>query len=120
MALTASELLNVFPVDTRVNRLGWGLDVHLGYLARHAGLCAVVDHAMPVHHPMASGYDGQLARAQRDAWYGTLPPAARLFRQLVCSPLTRTVRAASTYDPRSNPTSARLSEDVATSAASDR
>ncbi|HEY1794429.1 MAG TPA: hypothetical protein VGG34_16055 [Opitutaceae bacterium] len=73
------------PIDTTVNAMGWGLDVHLGYLARRLGYAALVDHDVVVETDRGSGYDRLRARDERDAWYRTLPASARLFRRLSCS-----------------------------------
>jgi hypothetical protein len=75
-------LRRMCPVDLEVNRIGWGLDVYLGYLALASGRRSVVDDEVCVHHPWPSGYAKDDARRQRDRWFRTLPRAARAFRLL--------------------------------------
>jgi len=70
------------PVDLSENRLGWGLDRQLGYLALRAGLRSVVDHRLTVVHEGSSGYDTAEAGRQRDAWVATLEAPARRFHWL--------------------------------------
>ena len=74
------QLLRALPLDTRVNRCGWGVDVYLGYLTLCNRQRTVVDHDTLVHHPDATGYSRDDARQQRDAWFSTAPLPARLFR----------------------------------------
>lgn len=63
----------VAPVDTRINPLGWGLDVHVALGARRAGLRCVIDDRVRVTHDFGSGYDQTLAHTQWKAWLATLP-----------------------------------------------
>jgi hypothetical protein len=78
------------PVDTSVNRIGWGLDVYLGFLALRRGLRSVVDDALCVEHPMSSGYALPDARSQRDRWFRRQGASARCFRLLSGSNLAKT------------------------------
>jgi len=77
-----SLLEQMTPVDLAVNSHGWGLDVHLGYLAVANGMRTLADDAVRVHHPKSTGYGIDVAREQRNAWYRTLSPAARRFRAI--------------------------------------
>jgi GT2 family glycosyltransferase len=79
------ELLErLCPIDTRLNALGYGLDVQLGYLAMRHGLASVVDDALTVEHPVGSGYSRDQARDQWRRWRRTeLTAPARLFHRLV-------------------------------------
>jgi hypothetical protein len=70
------------PVDPALNRLGWGLDVYLGYLALRAGRRAVVDDGLTVVHHQGTGYSVDEARRERDRWFATLGAQARAFRRL--------------------------------------
>jgi hypothetical protein len=88
-----TELLrDLCPVDLRLNRIGWGLDVQLGYSAFAHGLRVVVDDAVEVRHPVESGYAKDDARRQRDAWFRTLSIHARLFRLLTGMKWSHTAR----------------------------
>lgn len=81
-ATRAFLLRQLCPIDTTRNRLGWGLDVQLGYLTRHAGLLSVVDDRIEVQHPPETGYSRVAARHERSAWQAGLPQRPRLFHQL--------------------------------------
>jgi hypothetical protein len=65
------------PIDTRVNALGWGIDVHLSLSAHIAGLRCVIDDGVEVGHDFGSGYAYDEAHAQWKAWLATQPPAVR-------------------------------------------
>jgi hypothetical protein len=72
------------PVDTRLNALGHGLDVQLGYLAMRARLASVVDDGLTVGHPLGSGYRADEASSQWRRWRrAELSRRARLFHWLV-------------------------------------
>ncbi len=88
-AARKSLLDRVCPVDLEVNRLGWGIDVLLGYHAARQGGISLVDDAVEVHHPVTTGYGIAQARAQRNAWFAGFSPRARRFRQLATLPLLR-------------------------------
>lgn len=70
------------PVDPAVNTMGWGLDLQLGYLAHAAGLRCVVDDAVEVRHPRATGYPKAEASRQRRNWVAAQSPAARRFHRI--------------------------------------
>lgn len=77
-------LQGLCPVDTRLNALGYGLDVQLGYLALRDDLTSVVDDGLTVDHPVGSGYSRDEARRQWRRWTRTeLTAPARLFHRLV-------------------------------------
>lgn len=63
-AVTAEVFREVYPVDVDLNRMGWGIDLHLGHAAYQRGLTCVVDDGLEVEHPMDCGYDTRVARAQ--------------------------------------------------------
>ncbi len=81
-AVRSSILQQLCPVDTRLNRRGWGLDVQLGYIARHHGWHVVVDDRLQVNHPRSTGYSRTDAWRERGQWQAALPPASRLFHRL--------------------------------------
>jgi hypothetical protein len=81
-ATRASLLRQLCPIDTKRNRLGWGLDVQLGYLTRHARLRAVVDDRLEVRHPQSTGYSRPAAGRERGAWQAQLPREPRWFHRL--------------------------------------
>lgn len=81
-ALRSSILHQLCPVDTSLNRRGWGLEVQLGYIARHHRWCTVVDDRIEVRHPRSTGYCRQAAWRERGAWQAALPPIPRLFHRL--------------------------------------
>lgn len=88
-ATRASILHRLCPIDTRLNRRGWGLEVQLGYLARVAGWHAVIDDRIEVNHPRNTGYCRDTAWRERGAWQAALPPAPRLFHRLARRPLIK-------------------------------
>ena len=75
-------LEKIYPVDAAINRMGWGIDVYLGYYAFKQGLLSVVDDRVRVEHPIESGYCSDTARKQRDQWLTTLPSKAQRFQRL--------------------------------------
>lgn len=81
-AVRSSILQQLCPVDLRLNRRGWGLDVQLGYIARHHGWHVVVDDRVQVNHPRSTGYSRSDAWRERGQWQAALPPAPRLFHRL--------------------------------------
>ncbi len=81
-AVSKDILSGLCPVDTKINYLGHGLDIYLGYLAMASGKHNVVDHDIIVIHPDGSGYNDVLARKQRDRWYRTKSGKSRIFHCL--------------------------------------
>ena len=81
-AVRTSLLRQLCPIDTRVNQLGHGLDIYLGFLALQSAHHSVVDDRIMVTHPQISGYDQVEARRQRDAWFAQKDKAARQFHNL--------------------------------------
>lgn len=63
----------VCPIDTSVNRLGWGIDLALSHFARVERLLILVDDRIRVVHPGGSGYNRDEALRQMRAWHATLP-----------------------------------------------
>ncbi|MEM8860476.1 MAG: hypothetical protein AAGD96_19305 [Chloroflexota bacterium] len=82
-AVRQSLLEALCPIDTQKNKLGWGLDVYLGYLTLKAGLKSVVDDQITILHDGTSGYDTVQAREQYNRWYAEHCAPAQRFRKLV-------------------------------------
>ena len=80
----------VAPVDTTVNALGWGLDVHLSWRARVAGYRPVIDDGIEVQHEFGAGYAHGPALAQMKAWLETQSYAARRGHKLLFRSFSQT------------------------------
>jgi|GEM_PF-1451425 len=63
----------ICPVDTSVNRLGWGLDVALSYYCLKEDLLILVDSRIPVEHPAGTGYNREEAERQMKVWFSLIP-----------------------------------------------
>jgi hypothetical protein len=92
LAARLELLRGLVPVDTTVNALGWGVDVHLSWRARVARYRCVIDDGIEVQHEFGAGYTHSAARAQMKAWLQTQSFAARrghklLFRSFSQTPL---------------------------------
>lgn len=81
-AARLTVLQRLCPIDTAVNRIGWGVDVYLGYLALQTGLASFVDDRIIVTHPLETTYSVTEARRQYRNWFAQHPPSARFFRWL--------------------------------------
>lgn len=82
-AVRTKLLLELCPIDTRINYIGWGIDVHLSCLAIKNGLITVVDdHVIIEHKPSENQVFRKDARKQRNAWYQQLSKKDRLYRRL--------------------------------------
>lgn len=88
------HLLADLPLEPEVNRIGWGIDVYLGFLALRGGLVSVVDHRRPVDHPIRTGYAKRDARDQMNAWLARRPWPGRLFRFITKLPFAHSPLAA--------------------------
>lgn len=66
-------LEQVCPIDVRLNKLGWGVDLALCHFARVSGLLVLVDDRVRVVHPGGTGYNKEEALRQMRAWHATLP-----------------------------------------------
>ena len=77
-------LEKVCPVDTSLNRLGWGIDLVLSHFARLEKLLVLVDDRIRVVHPGGSGYNKEEALRQMRAWQASIPgyTSPRHFRPL--------------------------------------
>ena len=63
----------LFPVDTRLNLFGWGVDVALCHFARISGDLIIVDDGVKVLHPKGTGYNREEAMRQMRTWHNTIP-----------------------------------------------
>lgn len=70
------------PIDPSLNRLGWALDVHLGYLTLKSGLRSVVDDGIQIRHAPGRGYQDEEAREQAEKWLTAQGPNAFRFWKL--------------------------------------
>ena len=66
-------LEEIMPVDTSLNRMGWGIDLALSHVARIKGLLVLIDDRIRVLHPKGTGYDRDAALAQMRAWLASVP-----------------------------------------------
>ncbi len=81
-ATRAGLLRELCPIDLSLNAMGWGIDMHLGYLTLRRARRTVVDDRIEVKHPRSTGYSKSIAGQQRIAWTAALPPAARRFHRI--------------------------------------
>lgn len=82
-AVRTDILLELLPIDTLVNNIGWGVDIYFSYLASKKGLITVVDDQVIVEHKPSENQEFRnRARNQRNAWYKLLDKKARLYRSL--------------------------------------
>lgn len=66
-------IAEIMPVDTNVNRMGWGIDNSLSHIARIKNLLVLVDDRIRVLHPRGTGYNKDIALAQMKQWLGSFP-----------------------------------------------
>ncbi|MEQ9402700.1 MAG: hypothetical protein RIM99_03865 [Cyclobacteriaceae bacterium] len=70
----------ICPIDLKVNYIGHGIEIYMGYLGMVNNRPSVVDDRVIVDHPPGkSGYSGKEARIQRDNWFDTKTKKARIF-----------------------------------------
>jgi hypothetical protein len=74
------------PVDRGVNPFGWGLDLHVAYLARMRRRSVWIDDRVVVHHAAA--------RAQRERWATTLDHGASHAHAVLLRPWLHSRRGA--------------------------
>ena len=95
-AVRTDLLLNLCPIDTSINFIGWGIDVYLSYLAIKKGLLTVVDDQMVVQHRPSENQEFRSdARNQRNDWFKQLGKKARLYRQITSIELLKNELGAS-------------------------
>lgn len=83
--MASREVLDgILPVDTSINRLGWGIDLALCHSARILRRLILVDDGVKVLHPRGTGYAKDEALAQMRIWHATIPgyTSPRHFRPL--------------------------------------
>ena len=56
------------PVDIKLNKIGWGLDVMKGFISKQIGKRCVVDDLVEVYHPHAAGYSYEEAVSNCKRW----------------------------------------------------
>lgn len=71
--MVCREILDeVLPIDTDVNKLGWGVDLALSHFARVHKMLVIVDDRVKVIHPKGTGYNRDAALAQMRQWHATI------------------------------------------------
>lgn len=80
-----TDLLETLCADGGGHGFGYGVDIHLGWLARRRGLRAWIDHGNVVAHPRSTGYSARAAKLGWKRWRARLPFATRLFHRLAYS-----------------------------------
>jgi len=79
--LASMEIMaKIAPIDTIINRLGWGIDVISGYYCKSMFKLSIVDDGANVFHPAETGYSNDNAGAQMAKWIKQLHnPALKSF-----------------------------------------
>lgn len=73
MSIVSSDIINkICPVNSNINKHGWGLDVYTGYQCKKSGLRCVVDDSVEVYHPHSTGYDLSEASYGMYSWADNL------------------------------------------------
>ena len=82
-AVRTKLLLELCPIDTSVNYIGWSVDLYFSYLAIRCGLYTVVDDQVMVQHKPSENQSFRIdARNQRNAWFKLLSKKARRYRSI--------------------------------------
>jgi len=69
MFAAKKEILEeIYPVDTKINSLGHGLDAYKGFLCLKKHMRCVIDDNVKVFHPPGTGYNTNLASIQFINW----------------------------------------------------
>jgi len=93
-AVRSSVYKKIHPIDTSINKVGWGIDAFLAFKSFQSGYECVVDHQNKVTHFVGPNHLAdpkpylQKAKSERMAWYRVLEERAenkgfRLFRKLL-------------------------------------
>ena len=82
LAIRREILDRLCPIDTSINQIGWGIETHLGLIAKQLGLRAVVHDAILVEHTDGSGYAHTEARQQRADYFSHVGWDLRLYWRL--------------------------------------
>ena len=73
MSIVRADIINqICPIDSSINKHGWGVDVYTGYITKNMGLRCVVDDSVEVYHPHSTGYDQFEASQGMYSWVTTL------------------------------------------------
>lgn len=73
ISLVRADIVNkVYPVNSNINKHGWGVDVYIGYQCKNAGLRCVMDDSIEVYHPHSTGYDLSEASHGMYTWADSL------------------------------------------------
>lgn len=67
------------PVDIKLNKIGWGLDVMKGFICKQLHKRCVVDDLVQIYHPPAAGYSYEEAVSNCKRWARVQSPEFRKF-----------------------------------------
>jgi len=87
-AARTSILKNLYPIDVELNRIGWGIDVYLSFLAIKTKMITVVDDGVEVEHYVGPNNHPNpqefihAAKTQRANWFNSLEKGAQRFRSV--------------------------------------
>lgn len=87
-AVRTGILRKLYPIDVELNRIGWGIDVYLSYLALKGKMITVVDDAVEVEHYVGPNNHPNprefinAAKSQRANWFKSLEKGAGRFRSI--------------------------------------
>ncbi len=98
------ELLNkIFPIDLKLNKIGWGVDVYLAYMAIKSKMICVVDDQVnvehyvgPNNHPNPEIFINE-AKTQRIRWFRSLSKGARNYNKLASIELFKNIFGAKVF-----------------------
>lgn len=73
MSIVRADIVNkIIPINSNINKHGWGVDVYTGYHCKNSGLRCVVDDSVQVYHPHSTGYDLSEASHGMYTWADSL------------------------------------------------
>lgn len=67
-----SLLSKIMPIASDQNRLGWGIDICLGFLCNEYNMDCYIDDSVVVHHREGTGYQRQQAKFEMLNWFSYL------------------------------------------------
>lgn len=67
-----SLLEKILPLDTEQNKLGWGIDICLGFLCKENNMQCYIDDSVIVHHRKGTGYQRHEAKLEMLNWFSHL------------------------------------------------
>jgi hypothetical protein len=82
-AIAGEVIRNTPRVDSRTNKLGWGIEYMVGAVTRQRGLRLVRDYRFTAGHPKFSGYGHEQALREWAELKNSLDPALRAGMELV-------------------------------------